>query len=116
MTVTRVTGASTFRNCVRICNSTRTFVHVCILNDLKLNNRFPGGQPHQGIYKIQRFGDQLHLHHQGDKIRLCTELPLPVIFQYTITCHHPDDGEAVGLRNVGSFKSFDATVRPRNLY
>ena len=31
MTVTRFTGASTFRNCVRIRNSTRTFVHVCIL-------------------------------------------------------------------------------------
>jgi hypothetical protein len=27
-----------------------------------------GGQPRQGIYKIQRFRD--HLHHQGSDIRL----------------------------------------------
>ena len=31
-----------------------------------LNKGFLGGQPRQGIYKIQRFGD--HLHHQGSDI------------------------------------------------
>ena len=31
---------------------------------------FCGGQPRLGIYKIQCFRDQLHVHHQGDEIRL----------------------------------------------
>jgi hypothetical protein len=33
-----------------------------------LGKGFSGAQPRQGICKIQRFGEQLHLHHQGDDI------------------------------------------------
>ena len=29
---------------------------------------FSGRQPRQGIYKVQRFGDEAHLHYQGDEI------------------------------------------------
>jgi hypothetical protein len=34
----------------------------------KLEKFFSGIQPLQMNYKIQSFGDQLHLHHQGDAI------------------------------------------------
>jgi hypothetical protein len=30
--------------------------------------------------------------------------------------NRPDDGDAVGLRNAGFYKSLDTAVRPRNLY
>jgi hypothetical protein len=36
----------------------------------ELSEGFSDRQPCQGIYKIRRFGDQLHLHHQGDEIHL----------------------------------------------
>jgi hypothetical protein len=35
----------------------------------QFNKGFSDGQPLQGIYKVQRFGDQLRLHHQGDGSR-----------------------------------------------
>lgn len=34
----------------------------------KLEKFFAGRQPPQMNHKIQRYGDQLHLHHQGDAI------------------------------------------------
>jgi hypothetical protein len=39
-----------------------------VLAATELNKDFSGGQTRQGIYKIQGFGDQLHLHHQGGEI------------------------------------------------
>jgi hypothetical protein len=49
----------------------------------KLEKVSSGRQPPHTNYKIQRFGDQLNLQHQGD----------------AISCHR-DDGVGVGLRNV----------------
>jgi hypothetical protein len=36
----------------------------------KINKVFSGRQPRQANYKIHRFGEQLHLHHQGDVIHI----------------------------------------------
>ena len=38
------------------------------------------------------------------------------IVEYTVGSHRPDDGNGIGHRNVGSYKSLDAAVQPRNLY
>jgi len=66
---------------------------------------FLGRQLHQMNYKIQLFGDQLHC--QGDVKRLCTQLLLS---------HLPDDGDGVGLQNVGFYNSFDMAGSLRRLY
>jgi hypothetical protein len=52
-----------------------------------MNKSFSGGQPRQGIYQIQRIGDQLHLHY-----------------------HRPDGGDAFGHRNVGYYKSLETFI------
>jgi hypothetical protein len=54
----------------------------------ELNTVFLGSQLHQMSYKIQLFGDQLHLHHQDDVKRLCTQLLL---------LSHLADGDGIGL-------------------
>jgi len=36
----------------------------------KINKVFSGRQPRQANYKIHRFGEQLHLHHQGDVVHI----------------------------------------------
>ena len=60
---------------------------------------FLGRQLHQINDKIQLFGDQLHLHCQGNVKRLCTQLLL--------LSHLPDDGDGVCLQNVGFYNSSD---------
>jgi len=72
------------------------------------NAVFLGRQLHQMSYKIQLFGEQLHLHCQGDVKRLCTQLLL--------LSHLPDDGDGVGLKNVGFCNSSDLAESLRRLY
>jgi hypothetical protein len=63
---------------------------------IKLEKLFSARHPLQMNYKIQRFGDQLHLHRQGDAIS-----------------YHFEDGDGVGFRNVGFSNSSDAAVCQR---
>jgi len=54
------------------------------------------------------FGDQLHLHHQGDVKWFCTQLQ-----------RHPDDdddGDGVGLRKVGFYNSPETALCPRRIH
>jgi hypothetical protein len=55
-------------------------------------------------YKIQHFGDQLHLH-QGD---LKAEEVECRVFS-----HHPDNGDGVVLRKVEFYHSSDAAFLPK---
>ena len=70
-------------------------IQICVLKFPQLQNSvvFSGRHPRQTNYKIQRFGDQLHLQHQGI----------------------PDGGDSVGLRNVGFHNLSDADVYPSTL-
>ena len=45
-----------------------TATRLELLTATELDNVFSGRQPRQMIYKLKRFGDQLHLHHQGDEM------------------------------------------------
>ena len=60
---------------------------------------FSGRQQRQMNYKIRHFGDQVHPHHHGD-----------------MKWHHPDDGDGVGLRNVGFYNSSEAAVYQRRIF
>ena len=37
------------------------------------SNVYSGRQSREEIYKMQRFGDQLHLHHQGGEMQVVSE-------------------------------------------
>lgn len=47
----------------------------------KLEKFFSGKQPPQMNYKTQRFGDQLHLHHQGDAISYPLMIGMELFFE-----------------------------------
>ena len=88
-------------------NHGNVYISISLLNSRNFNKEiygflklfsevFSGQQPRQMIYKLQRFGDKLHLHHW--------------------LSYRPDDGNGVGLRYVGVYKSSNAAVYPRKPY
>jgi hypothetical protein len=66
-----------------LCSCLFKYIDMCleVSTVTELRKVFSGRHPRQINYKIQRFGDQLHLQHQGI----------------------PDDVHSVGLRNVGFY-------------
>jgi len=90
------------------CALTLSVICFEIFMVTELSALFLGRQLHQMNCKIQLFGDQLHLHCQGDVKRLCTQL--------LVLSHLPDDGDEVGLQNVDFYNSSVVAGSLRRLY